>query len=115
MMRMMEMRMMNDAFDTVRAVFRAQPVAPRLRGILPSFRCRFGDRWGCRCRFGGRRALRHLLELDDYLLEDMGQARDWFIAERRRLGIPTGYRDMGGRHPARSGVRPAQGMRDGFW
>ncbi|CDM24775.1 hypothetical protein BN940_11586 [Castellaniella defragrans 65Phen] len=45
----------------------------------------------------------------------MGLPRDWFIAERRRLGIPTGYRDMGGRHPARSGVRPAQGMRDGFW
>lgn len=69
---------------------------------------------GVRRRFG-RQDLRHLLELDDYLLEDMGLSRDWFIAERRRRGILPGFLDMSGRRLVRSGIRHAREMRDGFW
>ncbi len=100
------MWMMNDALDPARGrTVRGRAALYRFSAVL-----RF-----LRCRLGGRRAPRRLLELDDYLLEDMGLARDWFIAERRRLGILPGFRDMSGRHLVRSGIRHARGMRDGFW
>jgi|GEM_PF-2115528 len=97
--------MMNDALDLARPAAGGRAAPYRFSAVL-----RF-----LRCRFGRRQDLRHLLELDDYLLEDMGLARDWFIAERRRLGILPGFRDMSGRHLVRSGIRHARGMCDGFW
>lgn len=68
-----------------------------------------------RRRFGRPQDLRHLLELDDYLLEDMGLTRDWFIAERRRRGILPGFLDASGRRLVRSGIRHAREIHDGFW
>jgi len=41
---------------------------------------------GCQSPFGSRRDLRHLLELDDYLLEDMGFNRSALTAEWYRTG-----------------------------
>lgn len=62
-----------------------------------------------RCRFGSRREMWHLLELDDYLLEDMGLPRDWFIAERQRMGILPEFLDASGRRLVRSGGRRVRG------
>ena len=97
--------MMNDGFDSTRPAFWRRAVVDGCFVILRSVRCRLGR----------RQDLRRLLELDDYLLEDMGLTRDWFIAERRRRGILPGFLDMSRRRLVRSGIRHARGMRDGFW
>lgn len=62
-----------------------------------------------------RRELRHLLELDDYLLEDMGLPRGWFIAERHRRGLAPEVPDMSGRPWVYGCARRRMPMRDGFW
>ena len=97
--------MMSDGFASTRPACWRRGVVEGCSVILRSVRCRLGRR-GDLC---------HLFELDDYLLEDMGLSRDWFIAERRRRGILPGFMDMGGRRLVRSGIRHARGMRDGFW
>jgi len=97
--------MMNDTFELTQPAVAGRTLADRLPDILRHLVRRMGN----------RRALRHLLELDDYLLEDMGLSRNWYIAERRRLGIQPGFMDMSGRCLVRSGTRHARGPHDGLW
>lgn len=49
---------------------------------------------GFGCRFGKRKDLRHLLELDDYLLEDMGLCRSWLIAEWQIMATTRDFHPM---------------------